>query len=80
VLTKATVNATAGSNATASTGVPIADRVAHTGSTSSSRPFPGGPASGFGNLNWFEFAGRNGRGYAVAPANGGGRPATAEVA
>jgi cytochrome c len=58
VLTTATFNATAGNNAFASTGVPIADPGGTHKLYLVFQTVPGGPASGFGNLNWVEFAGR----------------------
>jgi hypothetical protein len=77
VLTTATVNATAANNAFASTTVPITDPGGTHKLYFVFQTVPGGPASGFGNLNWVEFAGQGVGGYAVAPANGGGRPAGA---
>ncbi|TCB96520.1 carbohydrate-binding protein [Micromonospora zingiberis] len=64
LLTTATVNATTGNNAFTSTSVPITDpgdtfRLYLVFTT-----VAGGPASGFGNLNWVQF---NGQGIGLTP-------------
>jgi hypothetical protein len=64
VLTTATVNATAGNNAFASTSVPITDPGGTHKLYLVFQTVLGGPASGFGNLNWVEFAGQ---GVGVTP-------------
>jgi transposase InsO family protein len=84
VLTTATVNATAGNNAFASTSVPITDPGGTRKLYLVFQTVLGGPAGGFGNLNWVEFAGQ---GLGVTPqrrrrvvGRPAGAPPTAQIA
>ncbi|MFG3578915.1 ThuA domain-containing protein [Micromonospora chersina] len=58
LLATATVNATSGNNAFTSTTVPVTDPGGTHKLYLVLTTVPGGPASGFGNLNWVEFAGQ----------------------
>ncbi|WP_433312884.1 ThuA domain-containing protein [Micromonospora chersina] len=64
LLATATVNATSGNNAFTSTTVPVTDPGGTHKLYLVLTTVPGGPASGFGNLNWVEFAGQ---GIGVTP-------------
>ncbi|WP_238454302.1 carbohydrate-binding protein [Micromonospora sp. ATA51] len=64
LLTTATVNATSGNNAFTSTTVPLTDPGGSHKLYLVFTTVPGGAASGFGNLNWVEFAGQ---GIGVTP-------------
>ncbi|MFG2059481.1 ThuA domain-containing protein [Micromonospora sp. NPDC048930] len=64
LLTTATVNATSGNNAFTSTTVPITDPGGTHKLYLVFTTVSGGPASGFGNLNWVEFTGQ---GIGVTP-------------
>ncbi|MGW5670948.1 ThuA domain-containing protein [Micromonospora sp. NPDC003776] len=64
LLTTATVNATSGNNAFTSTTVPITDPGGSHKLYLVFTTVSGGPASGFGNLNWVEFTGQ---GIGVTP-------------
>ena len=64
LLTTATVNATSGNNAFTSTTVPLTDPGGSHRLYLVFTTVPGGPASGFGNLNWAEFTGQ---GIGVTP-------------
>ncbi|WP_446216365.1 ThuA domain-containing protein [Micromonospora sp. IBHARD004] len=64
LLTTATVNATSGNNAFTSTTVPITDPGGTHRLYLVFTTVPGGPTSGFGNLNWVEFTGQ---GIGVTP-------------
>jgi hypothetical protein len=58
VLTTIAVNATSGNNAFTSTTVPITDPGGSRRLYLVFQPVSGGPATGFGNLNWIEFVGQ----------------------
>ncbi|MEU0150435.1 ThuA domain-containing protein [Micromonospora fulviviridis] len=64
LLATATVNATSGNNAFTSTTVPVTDPGGTHKLYLVLTTVPGGPASGFGNLNWVEFTGQ---GIGVTP-------------
>ncbi|MFF3856563.1 ThuA domain-containing protein [Micromonospora sp. NPDC002575] len=64
LLTTATVNATTGNTVFTSTTVPFTDPGGTRRLYLVFTAVPGGPASGFGNLNWVEF---NGQGIGVTP-------------
>ncbi|MGY0003807.1 ThuA domain-containing protein [Micromonospora sp. I033] len=64
LLATATVNATTGNNAFTSTTVPVTDPGGTHKLYLVLTTVPGGPASGFGNLNWVEFTGQ---GIGVTP-------------
>ncbi|MEU4369215.1 ThuA domain-containing protein [Micromonospora chersina] len=64
LLATATVNATSGNNAFTSTTVPVTDPGGTHRLYLVLTTVPGGPASGFGNLNWVEFTGQ---GIGVTP-------------
>ncbi|MFG3602259.1 ThuA domain-containing protein [Micromonospora chersina] len=64
LLTTATVNATSGNNAFTSTTVPVTDPGGTHKLYLVLTTVPGGPAGGFGNLNWVEFTGQ---GIGVTP-------------
>ncbi|RIV38051.1 ThuA domain-containing protein [Micromonospora radicis] len=64
LLGTATVNATTGNNAFTNTTVPITDPGDTFRLYLVFRTVPGGPASGFGNLNWVQF---NGQGIGLTP-------------
>jgi cytochrome c len=84
VLTTATVKATAGIDAFAGTSVPITDPGGTHKLYLVFQTVLGGPAGGFGNLNWVEFAGQ---GVGVTPqrqrrvvGRPAGAPPTAQIA